>query len=376
MGGPNRAKTMLNQFIIQNRDEIIRRCGSKVTARPAPPSAPDPSTPEDVEHGVPPFLDQLAEALRLPSSRSPEIREGAVRRGEEMHRLGFTVGQVVHHYGDICQAITELALDREAAISTADFQTLNRCLDVAIADAVTGFGRRRDERISADGTERLAIFSHEIRNLLHSATLSFEVLSTGRVGIGGATGAVLERSLSGLSSLVRRSLNDVRLMSDVQKRERIAIPRFLEDVEAFANLEARPRNVHFQVFRDDDDSAVDANRHVLGSVVENLLQNAFKFSRPEGLVTLRASADADRVRIDIEDECGGLPPGDPRDLFLPFEQRGQDRSGLGLGLTITRRGVEDSGGDLQVRDVPGRGCVFTVILPRAAAEPRPAENVP
>jgi hypothetical protein len=100
-----------------------------------------------------------------------------------------------------------------------------------------------------------------------------------------------------------------------------------------------------------------------------------KFSRPEGLVTLRTSADADRVRIDIEDECGGLPPGDPRDLFLPFEQRGRDRSGLGLGLPVSRRGVEASGGDLQVRDVPGRGCVFTVSLPRAASEARLAESM-
>jgi len=359
---------MLNEFITQNRSEIIRRCRAKVAARPAPTS-----TREDLEHGVALFLDPLAEALRLPSS--PEIREEAARRGEEMLRLGFTVGQVVHHYGDICQAITELALEREAAISTDDFRALNRCLDDAIADAVTEFARRRDERISADGTERMAIFAHELRNLLNSATLSFEVLSTGRVGIGGASGAILERSLSGLSDLVHRSLTDVRIMAEVQKRERIAIPRFIEEVEASADLQARARNVRFQVFREDGDSAVDANRQVLGSVVENLLQNAFKFSRPEGLVTLRTSADADRVRIDIEDECGGLPPGDPRDLFRPFEQRGRDRSGLGLGLPVSQRGVEASGGDLQVRDVPGRGCVFTVSLPRAAAESRLAESV-
>jgi hypothetical protein len=360
---------MLNEFITQNRAEIIRRCRSKVAARPAPPS-----TPENLEQGVALFLDPLAEALRLPSNTSPAIREGAARRGEEMLRLGFTVGQVVHHYGDICQAITELALERKAAISTDDFRALNRCLDDAIADAVTEYGRQRDARISADGTEGLAIFAHELRNLLLSATLSFEVLSTGRVGIGGATGAILERSLSGLTNLVDRSLTDVRIMA-VHKRERIAIKDFVEEVGASVDLQARTRNVSLRVVCEDGDSAVDSDRHVLGSVVGNLLQNALKFSRPEGLVTLRTSADADRVRIDIEDECGGLPPGDPRDLFLPFEQRGRDRSGLGLGLPVSRRGVEASGGDLQVRDVPGRGCVFTVSLPRAAAESRLAEGV-
>ena len=370
-GGPKRAKTMLNELITQNRAEIIRRCRSKVAGRPAPPS-----TPEAFEQGVALFLDPLAEALRLPLNTSPAIREGSAHRGEEMLRLGFTVGQVVHHYGDICQAITELALERKAAISTEDFHALNRCLDDSIADAVTAYAKRRDEQISADGTERLGMFAHELRNLLNNATLSFEVLSTGQVGIGGATGAILARSLSRLTDLVARSLTDVRIMTEGHHRERIAIPRFIEEVEASAALEARARNVRLRVVREDDDSAVDANRQVLGSVVENLLQNAFKFSRPDGLVTLRLSADADRVQIDIEDECGGLPSGDPRNLFLPFEQRGHDRSGIGLGLPISRRGVEASGGDLRVRDVPGTGCVFTVTLPRAGRGPGLGGSLP
>ena len=55
----------------------------------------------------------------------------------------------------------------------------------------------------------------------------------------------------------------------------------------------------------------------------------------------------------------------PEALFLPFEQRGGDRTGLGLGLAISHRGVEASGGVLQVRDLPGTGCVFTVDLPKA-----------
>jgi signal transduction histidine kinase len=328
-----------------------------------------------LEHGVTLFLDQLAEILRGPSTASSEIRRSAARHGEEMLRTGFTMAQVVHDYGDICQAITELALEREAAISTDDFRTLNRCLDDAIADAVTEFSRRRDARISADGTERLASFTHELRNLLNSATLAFEVLSTGRVGIGGAIGAILERSLSGLAELVDRSLTDVRISAAIENREHIAIPRFIEEVAASAELQARARKVRFTVVCEQDDSAIDADRQVLGAAVGNLLQNAFKFSRPDGLVTLRTSADADRVRIAVEDECGGLPPGDPRDLFRPFAQRGSDRTGLGLGLPVSQRGVEASGGDLEVTDVPGTGCVFTVNLPRAGAGSVIAEDV-
>jgi signal transduction histidine kinase len=352
---------MLHDFITENRTEIIARCRVKVAARPAPRP-----TPAELNHGVPLFLGQLAEILRLETTSSPGIRDSAARHGNELLRLGCTVGQVVNDYGDVCQSITDLAIDRKAPISTDEFRSLNRCLDEAIANAVTEYGKQRDQRISAEGTERLGIFAHELRNLLNSAMLSFEVLRTGSVGVGGATGAILGRSLRGLRDLVDRSLADARLDAGIQNRERIAVAEFIEEVEVSAAMEARARGLRLTIARVDGDVAVEADRQILTSVVANLLQNAFKFTPPGGHVSLRSSADADRVRMEVEDECGGLPPGDPRALFLPFEQRGGDRTGLGLGLAISHRGVEASGGVLQVRNIPGTGCVFTVDLPRVA----------
>jgi signal transduction histidine kinase len=107
-----------------------------------------------------------------------------------------------------------------------------------------------------------------------------------------------------------------------------------------------------------------ADQEMLFCAVGNLLQNGFKFTQRHTEVALTAYASADRIRIDVEDHCGGLPPGAAEDMFLPFRQRGEDRSGLGLGLTICRRGVEANNGILGVRNVPGVGCVFTIDLPR------------
>ena len=84
-------------------------------------------------------------------------------------------------------------------------------------------------------------------------------------------------------------------------------------------------------------------------------------------MTLRASAVAERVVVEVEDECGGLAQGKAEELFHPFHQRSGDRTGLGLGLSISRRGVEANGGKLRVRDLPGAGCVFAIDLPRPAA---------
>jgi hypothetical protein len=123
--------------------------------------------------------------------------------------------------------------------------------------------------------------------------------------------------------------------------------------------------VSLTVTRGDDGGEVEIDQHILASAVGNLIQNAFKFTRANGNVTLRTRATADRLFIDVEDECGGLPKGGGEALFQPYEQRSEDRSGLGLGLTISRRGVEACGGEMHVRDLPGKGCVFTIELPRA-----------
>ena len=112
---------------------------------------------------------------------------------------------------------------------------------------------------------------------------------------------------------------------------------------------------------------VDGDSQILSSIVTNLVQNACKFTRAHGHVTLCTRVTSVRVLIDVADECGGLPPGKAEELFRPHEQRGTDRSGLGLGLAISLRGAHAMGGDISVRNRPGTGCVFTVDLRRASS---------
>ena len=147
---------MLHEFVAVNRGEIIRRCRAKVAARSVPPP-----TEAEIDHGVPVFLDQLRDALRFGQITSPEISTSAIKHGHDLLLQGFTVSQVVHDYGDVCQAITELAVELNAPISTEDFGTLNRCLDDAIAGAVTQYGRERNQSgidgESARGSESLGL---------------------------------------------------------------------------------------------------------------------------------------------------------------------------------------------------------------------------
>ena len=119
----------------------------------------------------------------------------------------------------------------------------------------------------------------------------------------------------------------------------------------------------------EDGVAIEADRQVLAAVVGNLLQNAFKFTRPRTTVTLRVGASAERVLIEVQDECGGLPSGNVNELFRPFEQRSADRTGLGLGLAFSRWGVEANDGRIYARNLPGRGMRLH-RRPAAAASSR------
>jgi signal transduction histidine kinase len=204
--------------------------------------------------------------------------------------------------------------------------------------------------------------------------MAFEVLKTGNVGVGGSTGAVLHRSLVASSALVRRSLAEVRLTQGVQNRELLPVAGLIEEIGAASALDANERGVRLVVTPVDDTLVIVADRQVLAAAVTNLLQNAFKFTHPRTTVTLRVGASAERVLIEVQDECGGLPSGDINELFRPFEQRGADRTGVGLGLAFSRWGAEANDGRIYARNLPGRGCVFTLDLPRhhVAAVIRPS----
>lgn len=215
---------MLHEFLTTNRNQLILRCKGKVAKRFIPTEVP-----ADVDHGIPLFLQQVIETLRLerqspepivkdpePTPTVSEIGRAAALHGAELLRLGYTVDQVVHEYGDVCQAATELAVERKEAISADEFRTLNRCLDNAIADAVTSYGS--DHQISLNQQaeslyERLVNFSNEQRRLLDISIQAFTAIQTGQLGLTGSTGNMVLHSLLELRALSDWAMAEIRLAS-------------------------------------------------------------------------------------------------------------------------------------------------------------------
>ena len=370
-------------FLENHRAELIFRCKSKGEARPR-----RAVTEAQLANGVPMFLEQLTRTLKAEeegrrdesvdisgasggdSLALSEIGVSATAHGASLLSLGYTVDQVVHDYGDLCQSITDMAFELDAPFSVDEFRTLNRCLDNAIADAVLEFSSQRDVRVRArhdnETRERVGFLVHELRNAVSTATLAVGALEFGNMNMGGATGAVLKRSLQSLTVLINRAVDEVRLGGE-NDRSVFSVAAFVADAKSAALLDARALVCELSVSEVDPRLHVHANRAVLQGALANLLQNAFKFTHEHTEIRLNAFALDDNVLIEVHDCCGGLPHGSVDKMFTPFRQRSENRTGLGLGLAIARSGVEADIGTLSVRDVPGTGCVFNDLAAASSA---------
>lgn len=193
---------MLHAFLKNRRSELITRWTLRVAKRLGP--GPRPA---DVEWGIPFFLDELLSALQAEQAAT-------LFDGREFLRRGFTATQVVYDCGNLREAITEVALERNAIIDLDEFRTLDRCLDNAIAAAVAECSFHENSTV-ADHTalrleERRAALAFELRNRIRAATLALTAIKLGYVSPNGATAAVLDQSLIRLRSVIDHSLDEVR----------------------------------------------------------------------------------------------------------------------------------------------------------------------
>jgi hypothetical protein len=210
---------VLHAFLIKNRRELIDRCRQKVSRR-SPHSGHD-----KLDHGIPQFLDQLlqtlhadimsksADSLKISGPRASTTSEIAItagKHGEELLEQGFSIGQVVHDYGDLCQAVTELAIETKTSIGAGDFHTLNRCLDNAIAQAVTAYAGKWGPPIPGRPLhQQVEALGNDMRNLLNSIVLTLDMIEKGKVGFGGATGSGLAGNLASMRHLIDHSLSEL-----------------------------------------------------------------------------------------------------------------------------------------------------------------------
>jgi signal transduction histidine kinase len=353
----------LKQFLLSNR-QIILDLSEKKTLELA---ALRP-TSDELKKGLPIFYEQLIEVLfkeqaAVSVGDERKILNTSGVHGKELLRLGYTISHVVHAYGAICQAITEIATHTEEPVTALEFHNLNRCLDIAIAGAVTAFDSEKNTQTKARESEHLGALAHELRNALNRAVISSEMMAKGIVGAAGSTGKVLQFSLTEMQRLIERAISEIkfRVTSEIHP-EVFSLMTMINQLLVTAEIEAGTKEQTLTIDIDTDIS-VNTDRFLLLAALGNLVQNAMKYSKPKSNIKITTRIKGDQCEIEVSDQCGGIPPKTFQEMFKPFTQFNADTSGLGLGLSIALKAIGHCGGKLAVQNIPG-GCSFKITLPR------------
>ena len=184
---------MLHEFLTSNHQEILARARAKIAVRPAPRP-----TEAELRDGVPLFLDQLIARLRGSLQAGADMNASATRHGRAMQRVGITVSALIYGYGDVCQAVTELASEQGVSISAEEYQLFNRCLDDVMAESVTEFASERERSLEGGRTEHLGAHGGEDGAIAAIGTGAVYVISIdGKLQTFGGWGFMLSDQGSG-----------------------------------------------------------------------------------------------------------------------------------------------------------------------------------
>ncbi len=345
----------ISTLISQHKDEIIGRWAQKVIERIGLEGAQSPQ----LINSLPDFLDELAASIDQPAE-SWRPGEGAVSHGRHRVEMGLDIGGLAEEFGLIAEAIFEVAAELQVTVAHDESALLARFIARGTAESVRAYAHLRDRQLADQASRNFSFIAHEIRTPLHAARLALQLIASGK----GDRAVLLDRlqqSHDQLAHLVDNALVDARLQGEPHvQRSTHRTHELMRDAVGNAELLAVRRNIELRIEGDDIEVMVD--HKVIVSALTNLVVNAVKFSCEDGVVTIRSRFADDRVLIEIDDACGGLPEDVPARLFQPFVQSGADRSGFGLGLMIVKQAVEAHGAAVRVVNLPPHGCRFVVEL--------------
>ena len=349
----------LADFIASRKDRLCALWQEQVKSR----YSPDLDDSQLLDH-LPAFMDEIVEALR---ARSWTRMERAEQHGRERVAQGTDIGLLVGELALVGEVVSELAAQEGRSLTAEEAALLFRAVGRGIAHSAEAYAEGRDRELAEQAARNFSFIAHELRSPLHMAQLALSLIKQdpgeGRDG----QIARLSRALTTLTELIDNALVEARLAGAsaehrVRVTSRALVDRALESVSGYAS------DIGIGVAVEVEPFDIEVDPKLMVSALSNLLTNAVKFTRADTTVTLRARSRGARAVFEVEDRCGGLGP-DPERLFEPFVQRGEDKSGFGLGLMIVRRAVEAHGGCVRVQDHPGRGCSFVLDVPLAGGQP-------
>jgi two-component system, NtrC family, sensor histidine kinase HydH len=225
---------------------------------------------------------------------------------------------------------------------------------------------RRADRLAALG-QLTAGLAHELRNPMSTMKTSAELLSRNVAAenqIAREMAGFIRDEVDRTNSLITRFLDFARPQhlrmekGDLAAMLDRAIARFDRQKTGSAATISVYRNYSPEI------PPVTFDSELMERVIENLIMNAAQASPERGVVTVKTQVVADAAEIDVIDRGSGIDPKDLESIFNPFFTTKPD--GVGLGLAIVSKIVDEHGGKIVVESTLGEGSVFRVLLPLAS----------
>ncbi|HVV52483.1 MAG TPA: HAMP domain-containing sensor histidine kinase [Polyangia bacterium] len=351
--------------IAAEKTNLIARWRERVRGTLDPTFAPT----EQILDSLPGFIDELIARLEAGESSPSDAaiartRAIGISHGAERFKVGFNMGTVIREYALLQNCLLDLFHERQLSLDVDQLRIVLTVFNAGVESAAVQFARERDQALERQSRQHFGFIAHELRNPLGSALLAAQTLRRRAGGDQDVAVQRLVRNLAILQRLVDSSLVSVQARRASEDRElelaEVSLGAIVEDArsEMAADAEAKRLTVAL-----DGDARVQADRRLVRSAISNLMRNAVKYTREGGRIEVRVRAGEQVASVEVEDECGGLPEGKTEELFTPFVQRGNDRTGFGLGLAIAKDAVEAHQGTVQVSNLPGKGCVFMLSFP-------------
>ncbi len=180
---------------------------------------------------------------------------------------------------------------------------------------------------------------------------------------------VMQKHSGRLNALVEDLLTLTRLESrrDPLAREATGLPAFFEALADDWDARCSAKAVSLRVEVAPEVPRLSLDPHRFRQVLDNLLENAVKYSPKGGEICLRAQRSGDAVEVSVEDEGAGIPPADLPHIFERFyradKARSRELGGTGLGLSIVKHIVQAHGGAVRAESTYGKGTTILITLP-------------
>lgn len=354
----------LQKLIKARRGELLKSWNDWVRAEV---SAAQMDSGELVD-SMPLFIDDLIASMEVTDEPGAEGsgagRSSARVHGGERLRLGFDVTAVVREYNLLRRAILGLAQAENQTPTVDEIQVLTDIIGNAQAEAVGEYQRQRDQEQARQAAQHLSFLAHEMRTPLSSTLNAFTLLRAYVAQPAARYLAMIDRGFKRLMEVLDNALIAGRVQTGgvVPNISAVDVAACIRDVVAENALNAEHRGMTL-LAEIPETLTLNADRHLLQSVLSNLVGNAIKFSAPNSTIAVRAHRTHAMAVVEVEDGCGGLPPDKVTAIFDPHVQIGADRTGFGLGLAIAKQAAEAHGGTLQVQNLEGHGCCFRLELP-------------